>query len=187
MIRVSLIGLLILSSVDLVAAEADEIDFAQQIRPILSDKCFACHGPDEHARESDLRLDIRASALEAEAFVPGNPAESELVRRITAKDQDERMPPPSFHKELSEKEIELLTRWISEGAAYQQHWAYRPLQRPQIPNLDHPQIRSADRCVDLGKTATPWPDLFPTRRSDHAVPAVVLGLAGHAADAAGTG
>jgi mono/diheme cytochrome c family protein len=142
MIRVSLIGLLILAPLGLAAAAEDEIDFARQIRPLLSDKCFACHGPDEHARESGLRLDVRASALESDAFVPGNAAESELVRRITSKDPDQRMPPASFHKELTAEEIKLLTRWVAEGAAYQQHWSYRPLQRPQLPNIDHPQSKS---------------------------------------------
>lgn len=108
------------------------VSFNRDVRPILSDKCFACHGPDEAAREGDLRLDVRAGALEAEAFVPGDVAGSELVRRITAIDEDDLMPPPDFGHSLGEAEIEMLVRWIAEGAEYEQHWAFLAPRRADI-------------------------------------------------------
>ena len=106
------------------AAAAESVDFNRDVRPILSDKCFACHGPDANHREADLRLDVGESALDARAIVPGQPEESTLVERITAADESERMPPADSGKELTAAEIETLTRWVAEGAEYAQHWAY---------------------------------------------------------------
>lgn len=115
------------------AAGENEIDFNRDIRPILSDKCFFCHGPDEHERKADLRLDTRDGALEDlggyASMVPGKPEESEFVFRIT--DPDDPMPPEDSHKKLSQSEIALLTRWIAEGAPYSEPWAYvDPQKRP---------------------------------------------------------
>src|SRR5688572_15149056 len=101
-----------------------EIDFNRDVRPILSDKCFACHGPDAAHREADLRLDVGQSALGSGTIAPGKAADSPLVQRITAADEAQRMPPPDSGKELSTAEIDTLTRWIAEGATYEQHWAY---------------------------------------------------------------
>jgi len=110
------------------AAEPDaEVRFNRDIRSILTDKCFACHGPDAETVEGGLRLDLPEEAL-GTAIDPGNAAESELIRRIRSTDPYEVMPPPEMHKSLSQKEIELLTRWIDQGAAYQAHWAYEPLR-----------------------------------------------------------
>ena len=103
----------------------EKLDFNFAIRPILADRCFLCHGPDERNRKADLRLDMADSAYHL-AIVPGKPAESELVRRITATD-DKRMPPRKSNFNLSKEEIELLRRWIAEGAEYKQHWAFLPL------------------------------------------------------------
>ena len=115
---------------------SEAVDFNRDIRPILSNNCFFCHGPDGETREADLRLDIREDALEAFAFVPGDPEESELVYRILSEDSDEVMPPPSSNKSLSNDERELLQRWIAEGAEYEKHWAYTPIERPALDGID---------------------------------------------------
>lgn len=116
------------------------VDFARQIRPILSDKCFFCHGPDPKHREAELRLDSRAGVFEhagdAKIVVPGQPDKSELWRRITHADADQRMPPAAAGKTLNDKERELIRRWIQEGAAWQEHWSLRPLLRPSVPEVD---------------------------------------------------
>ena len=93
--------------------------------PILADRCFLCHGPDAGKRKADLRLDVPESAYKV-AVVPGKPAESELMRRITASDHT-RMPPKKSNLAVTKEEIELLRRWIAEGAEYKKHWAYLAL------------------------------------------------------------
>jgi len=112
---------------------SEEISFNRDIRPILSDKCFFCHGFDEHERKAGLRLDVAEGAFADlggyAAVVPGRPAVSELVLRIN--DADDPMPPVDSHKELTPGEIDLLTRWIEQGAAYAEPWAY-------VPPRDHP-------------------------------------------------
>ena len=115
-----------------------KIDFDREIRPLLSDRCFRCHGPNEKDRKGAFRLDQEKSALgKAESgehpIVPGKPESSELIRRITADDVSERMPPQDSGKTLSKSEIELLRRWIQEGAAWRQHWAFVPQARPAEP------------------------------------------------------
>lgn len=119
------------------ARAADKISYSQQVRPILSDKCFFCHGPDKNTREADLRLDteqgLHADLGDYAAFVPGDVEQSEAIRRILSDDPDQRMPPAEAHKELTEQEIEILTRWVEQGAEFEMHWAYRPLQRPPVP------------------------------------------------------
>src|SRR5690349_2376046 len=100
------------------------LSYNRDVRPILSDKCFYCHGPDKNHRKGKMRLDLREEALAKEAFVPGKPDESELVKRIyTTKDED-MMPPPEAHKTLTEEQKATLKRWIGEGAKYEPHWAY---------------------------------------------------------------
>jgi len=110
----------------------EKLSFNKDVRPILSDKCFFCHGPDKNTREADLRLDIREDAIAEEAFVPGDIKKSELYWRITETDEDEIMPPPDSHKELSKKEIAILTQWIKEGAEYEDHWSWLPVTRPEV-------------------------------------------------------
>ncbi|MCH2181769.1 MAG: DUF1553 domain-containing protein [Mariniblastus sp.] len=119
-------------------AVAQEVDFNRDIRPILSNKCLLCHGPDPDALESGLRLDLRDSAIseldsEMIAVVPGRPDESELITRIQADDEDYRMPPAEHGAPLSAAEIDLLQRWIEQGAKYATHWAYVPPVRPAVP------------------------------------------------------
>jgi mono/diheme cytochrome c family protein len=123
--------------------DLDAAALARQVRPILSDKCYTCHGPDEKTREAGLRLDAFEDAVNAKAIVPGDPGQSEVMRRILlAADDEQRMPPSDSHKTLSEQEIEIVRRWIELGAPYEQHWSHRPLVRPPVPPLDLPGIRS---------------------------------------------
>ena len=112
-----------------IARAAEKVDFQREIRPILADKCFACHGRDAEHREGGLRLDEREAALKGgdsgeKSIVPGQSDKSELVRRIFASDPDERMPPAKSKKELTTSEKELLKRWIAEGAEFRAHWAF---------------------------------------------------------------
>jgi len=117
------------------------LQFNRDVRPILSDHCYACHGPDEHSREAKLRLDKRSSALgtneDGAAIVPGKPELSELVFRIESEDGDELMPPPKFHKPLSSTEKKILTRWITEGAKYEKHWSFEQPKASKPPNTKH--------------------------------------------------
>jgi len=122
------------------AVDAAKVRFNRDIRPILSDKCFKCHGPSEEAREAGLRLDTAEGAtakLESGsmAIAPGAPEKSELVRRITSGDEFVQMPPPDSGKKLSAEEIELLTRWVRQGAEYQGHWSFITPRRPAIPKV----------------------------------------------------
>ncbi len=117
---------------------SEVLNFNQDIRPILSDKCFACHGIDEDSREAKLRLDIPEGAFRKKrrgksALVAGKPDESESWLRIISNDEDEMMPPPDSHKALSNEEKELIKRWIEEGASYQKHWAFEPPVMSAIP------------------------------------------------------
>ena len=119
-------------------APAQEVSFNRDIRPILSNKCFFCHGPDENKREADLRLDTREGALADHdgfsAVAPGNPDDSELLYRIAHDDPDELMPPPEAKKDpLTKSEIALLRRWIEQGAPYQDHWSFEPLAKTNPP------------------------------------------------------
>jgi hypothetical protein len=122
-------------------AAATPVSFNRDIRPILSDNCFSCHGPDSSHRQADLRLDTRDDAVAAGAIVPGKPAESTLVSRINSDDSGALMPPPESHKKLDAKQKELLARWIEEGAEYQKHWAYEPPRKAEVPagvnGVDH--------------------------------------------------
>jgi mono/diheme cytochrome c family protein len=115
---------------------ADELSFNRDIRPLLSDACFACHGPDNAKRQGDLRLDL-ADAVFADpkkgVIVPGKPDESELIRRINSSDPAEVMPPPATKKSLTDAQRELLRKWIAQGARYQRHWAFEPIVKPAVP------------------------------------------------------
>ena len=117
---------------------AAPVDFNRDVRPILSENCFYCHGQDPNKREADLRLDVRDVALKLKAFVPGNADASELITRINTDDRDDLMPPPKSNRRLSPAQKETLKRWISEGANYSQHWAYVPPVRPQAPAVKNP-------------------------------------------------
>ena len=116
-----------------IAAPASDISFNRDIRPILSENCFYCHGQDGNKRKADLRLDSRDAAIAKNAFIPGNPDDSELVKRLVSSDPDEIMPPPDSHRTLSDSQRALLRRWIAEGAPYEPHWAFVPPVRPPLP------------------------------------------------------
>ena len=110
------------------------IRYNRDIRPILSNNCFLCHGPDKGRRKADLRLDLEAVAKEI-AIVPGKPSESELWARITNSDIDERMPPKGSKKGLNSHQIALLKKWIEQGAKYEGHWAFITPKQPALPQL----------------------------------------------------
>ena len=110
---------------------AAEVRFNRDIRPILSDKCFACHGPDAKARKAKLRLDVREDALEVLNLK--NPNASELMKRIMAPDEGDVMPPPETHKKVTRREINQLREWIAAGAKYEGHWSFLPIRDPKPP------------------------------------------------------
>ncbi|MFT3879016.1 MAG: hypothetical protein QM703_05070 [Gemmatales bacterium] len=107
-------------------------DFGRDILPILSDKCFHCHGPDADARKAGLRFDTREGVFRVKkgkaVIIPGKSAESELIQRIMSKDESEVMPPPEAKRTLSDKQKELLKQWIDSGAKWDQHWAFTARQ-----------------------------------------------------------
>jgi hypothetical protein len=118
------------------SATAAEIDFNRDIRPILSENCFYCHGQDGQKREAGLRLDDRQAAVEAGAIVPGEPGASTLLERIHSSDPDVQMPPPDSNRRLTDTQKELLDRWIGEGADYKRHWAFTAPVRPRPPDVE---------------------------------------------------
>ncbi len=154
-------ALLVLAATNFTAqGQEGKIDFARDIRPILSGACFHCHGPDDATREADLRLDTFDGLFEDrggyQVVKPGHAAESELARRLRTPDADERMPPPDSNKSLTARQQELLSRWIDEGAHWQQHWAFIPPAEPIVP-----EVEQADWCrSDL--------DRFILARMEHA-------------------
>ena len=116
------------------ALAADAPTYNRDVRPILSDKCFACHGPDSAKRKANLRLDQRESALEHGAIIPGDVSKSELIKRIVSHDENEKMPPPEAKLEpLKAAEIEILRQWIKGGAKYEALWSFIAPQAPKVP------------------------------------------------------
>src|SRR5690606_32480282 len=120
--------------------ETEKVDFGRQVRPLLADRCFRCHGPDEAKVEAGVRLDIAQRATSpvdsgAIPIVPGDPDSSELIARITHEDEAMRMPPTDAGPPLSADEVALLRRWIEQGARYEDHWAFVPPQRPALPEV----------------------------------------------------
>lgn len=121
----------------------EPVDFARDVRPILSDNCFVCHGPDGAERKAGLRLDTPEGIREAlrsghVAVEPGNPDASALIQRIESADADEQMPPPESGKSITAEEIATLRRWVEEGATWKQHWAFVPPERPEVPAASFP-------------------------------------------------
>jgi hypothetical protein len=117
-----------------------QVGFNRDIRPIMSDTCFRCHGPDKSARVMDLRLDIRDEALKPLVngkipIVPGKPEQSEIIRRIFATDESEIMPPEYAHKALTQVQKETIRQWVAEGAKYEGHWSFQPIKRPPVPEV----------------------------------------------------
>jgi Protein of unknown function (DUF1549)/Planctomycete cytochrome C len=117
-------------------AFGQQVSFDRDIRPIMSDTCFRCHGPDASSRMANMRLDIREEALKPRRngtpIIPGDPEHSEIIQRIFAKN-GRVMPPPFAHKELTEKQKDTIRRWVAQGAKYEIHWSYVPVSRPSIP------------------------------------------------------
>ena len=129
----------------------DEVDYNYHIRPILSNSCYVCHGPDRSTREAELRLDAREHATARRedgrrAIVPGSAGRSLLIQRITAEDPGERMPPPEVNKVLTPREVALLSRWIEQGAAYKKHWSLIPPTRAEVPP-GPPEAGTIDRFI----------------------------------------
>ena len=116
----------------------DKMDFNFHVKPILSDKCFACHGPDSKKRKANLRLDINENTATKsnEKTLTINDIKSSLIKRLTSDDPEIRMPPPDFHLSLTEKEIATIIKWVDQGAKYQNHWSFLPLIDKPLPKLD---------------------------------------------------
>ena len=127
----------------------ESIEYNRDIRPILAENCFACHGADSAARKADLRLDQREAAIDFGAIVPDQPDESELMARVLATDPDVVMPPPEIKKQLSQQQKDLLKEWIATGAEYQPHWSFIRPQPPELPTVGNEAwVRNAiDRFV----------------------------------------
>lgn len=154
--------------------EEAAVRFNRDIKPILSDRCWACHGPDPETREAGLQLDTFAGATEDlggyAAIVPGDAEASELIRRISAEDEYEVMPPPSHGQRLTPEEIELMTRWIESGGEYAKHWSYVPPQKPAVPPMSGNCFADADtnaidrfvarQLVKAGLTSSPPADRY---------------------------
>ncbi len=143
---------LVFSAGLILAAEPAPVDFNFQIRPLLSDRCYRCHGPDAGSRKAKLRLDTREGALkeleDGMAVVkPGDPAKSELISRIFTDNEDDLMPPPDSHLKLTATEKELLKRWVAEGAEYKSHWAFLPVTEVTPPSAN--DSKWAHNLIDL--------------------------------------
>ncbi len=143
LLLLGVVAVLSVSTVACPAAEAlpERVDFNRDIRPVLSDICFHCHGPDEEQRQADFRLDQQESAFadlgDHLAIAPGKPDESELYLRITAEDADERMPPVDSGRQLTARQIGLIKKWIEQGAEWQTHWSFAPIRRPALPAVQN--------------------------------------------------
>ena len=142
-----------------IVGETRAVDFARDIRPILSDKCFFCHGPDRKHRKADLRLDVREEAFSdrdgVTAFVPGDLGKSESWWRITSTDSDDVMPPPDANKPLTEAEKDLIRQWIESGAEWTEHWSFSQPEKPVPPRPATDDLHPIDRFV-LGSTRRGW-------------------------------
>ena len=151
----------------LLAVGPDDVDFAREVLPVLARNCFACHGPDEEAREAELRLDIFEGATASRgsglpAIAPGDAAGSGLIRRVRHEDPAERMPPPDSGHELTSEEIDVLARWIGAGAEYERHWAFVPPRRPEVP-----AVAGAQHPVDaFVRARLAQAGLAPSARAD---------------------
>jgi|SRR5947209_6763172 len=134
------------------AADSPSVSFNRDIRPIMSDTCFRCHGPDRNARMANLRLDIREDAIKPTTsgvtpIVPGNPDQSAIVQRIFEANPARIMPPQYAHKELTQSQKNTIRRWVAEGAKYEGHWAYQPVIRPAVPAVNPPASHPIDAFI----------------------------------------
>ncbi|MEY4483968.1 MAG: hypothetical protein RL693_1420 [Verrucomicrobiota bacterium] len=157
MLQYSLIFFICLVSLTRLSAE-EKVRFNRDIRPIMSDTCFHCHGFDKNSRKGGLRLDIREEALKPGKsgeipIVPGKPEESEMIKRIFTTDEDDLMPPDDAHKTLTPKQKDMFKRWVAEGAVYEAHWAYTPLVKPPVPAVQGARIENAIDAFIVSKLA----------------------------------
>src|SRR5215211_3267831 len=133
---------------------AEAVDYSRDVLPILSANCFPCHGRDASTREARLRLDVRENATtDRQGLVPvkpGKPESSEVIARITSRDEEERMPPADKGRALHPEEIDVIRRWISEGATYREHWAFQPVTRPSPPRSSAAAAAGWDRSPIAG-------------------------------------
>jgi mono/diheme cytochrome c family protein len=140
-------------------AAAQQVEFSRDVLPILSANCFACHGPDEHDRKADLRLDLETEAkkpIDGETPVrPGAPDRSTILQRMTSTDPDEVMPPPKAHKTLKPEQIDVVRRWIAQGAQWQRHWAFEPVRSPKGTLDDQVRQGLAKKNLGLQPVAAP--------------------------------
>ena len=144
------------------AAVPDRVDFNFHVKPILSDRCYHCHGPDHGNRQADLRLDTKdglfaavASSDASHVVKPGDLDHSEMARRVSATDEDVRMPPPDSKLSLTAEEIAIIRRWIEQGAEWKQHWSFLPVQAASVPES------SAGIGPATKSTASCWLDWKP--------------------------
>src|ERR1044071_1180528 len=126
----------------LCASGAAQVQFNRDVRPIMAETCFRCHGPDKSSRMAGMRLDLRDEALKptqrgVTPIVPGDPEKSAVVQRVFAKDARV-MPPAYIHKDLTAPQKDTIRQWIAEGAKYEGHWAYQPVQRQAAPGAQNP-------------------------------------------------
>lgn len=163
---------------------AEAVSYNRDVRPILSEKCFACHGPDERARKAGLRLDQEATAFlpaksGALALIPGDLAKSELVTRITTQDADDLMPPAEFHKPLTPAEVDTLKRWVAEGAKYEQHWSLLPPADVDPPAVSRPElVRNPIDSFVLARLEKEGLSLSPEAEKHNLLRRVTLDLTG---------
>ena len=153
-----------------------EVDFNRQIRPLLADACFECHGPDEHSRKADLRLDILEEAI-GDVILPGNAEDSFIIELIRSHDSSERMPPPKSPRQLTDEQIDLLAQWVDEGARFNPHWAFDPpkaVPAPLIEDSDDWSRNGIDHWVQSHLDRKGW---TPSPDADPGVLARRLGLA----------
>ncbi|MEC9095881.1 MAG: DUF1549 domain-containing protein, partial [Planctomycetota bacterium] len=128
------------------AAAKPKLDYDRDIRPILSEACFACHGPDEKTRQAEFRLDIANNHF-TDLLSPGNPENSELIKRLLTPEQELRMPPVNSKKQLTTTQIDLLQQWIEEGAKIEGHWAWTAPTKPELPRIK--SKRWAKNAIDF--------------------------------------
>jgi len=158
-LRILTIGIIALSNAR-DARAAQPVDFNRDIRPILSENCYQCHGPDANKRKAELRLDTREGLFrknkDVKNLVPGKPEESDIFERIASDDDEIRMPPPKHGHKLSKEQVARFRSWIEQGAQWKGHWAYLPLSRPEIPQVSRgsvPLLNPIDRFIGAALAA----------------------------------
>jgi mono/diheme cytochrome c family protein len=149
------------------AQTAEPVQFSRDVLPILSANCFACHGPDEHERQANLRLDLEGEAKSSRdgepVIVIGSPEQSPLVIRLTSRDPDVVMPPPKANRQLTPAQIDTLRRWVAEGAKWQRHWSFEPVAKP--PGTLDDQVRGMQKSKGLRSQPAAAPEVLVRRLS----------------------